>query len=293
MVQFTASGLSDGNKLIPGKLIIDENSVTIKSPRLFGRKKISFPIGQIIVSIKRPANGFCEVEFLVNGKSFSIPGFTVHEAKMIKSMIQEKNTSVVISGSEDYRSEVQKRFPNTGEDMMQFGQLLRLVDQQREKHLSVIKVKNSRAILNDSLKKEMAYLIRSYKEADFEIVDDEEEIDKNRKITGIFITDCLTKAGRGRISYALDRIQDEEEDNEYTNELELLLILIDNIYSSLVYNELNSENKPRFPFGLDQKKVRDKLADPSVSNSAKMTRITGRVDNFITRICNTLKSNDL
>jgi hypothetical protein len=99
MVQFTASGLSDGNKLIPGKLIIDENSVTIKSPRLFGRKKISFPIGQIIVSIKRPANGFCEVEFLVNGKSFSIPGFTVHEAKMIKSMIQEKNTSVLTSNA--------------------------------------------------------------------------------------------------------------------------------------------------------------------------------------------------
>ena len=289
MVIFAASRLSKGNKIIPDKIGIDENSVTVKSPRLFGGKQTSFPIGQIGASLKNPVNGFCEIEFLVNNKSYIIQGFTVHEAKMIKNMIQEKNTKVVNSGRDGYRSAVPKRTQDNGEDMMQFGQLLHLVDQYREKHLSTVKAKDSRVMISNGLKKEAADLIRFYNDLDIEILDDDEEIDKNKKITGIFIRDCLTKAGRDRIRGSIEQINDEEEDNEYTNGLESLLTMIDNICSSLVYKELDSENKPMVLFGLDNKKVVDKLADLSVSNSAKMSRIIGCVDSFINGIGNVLE----
>ena len=103
MVLFTASRLIVGNKLTPDKIMIEENSVIFKSPRLFGGKQTSFPIGQMGVSIKNPDNGFCEIEFSLNSKSFRIQGFTIHEAKMIKSMIQDKNINATNSGSEDYQ----------------------------------------------------------------------------------------------------------------------------------------------------------------------------------------------
>ena len=290
MVLFTASRLTDGNKLTPDKIIIDEKSVTLKSPRLFGGKQTSFPIGQMGVSIKNPDNGFCEIEFSVNSKSFRIQGFTVPEAKMIKSMIQDKNINATNSGREDYQLVLHKGAHDNGEDMMQYGNLLHRVNTQREKCLSVVKEKKSTVMISYGLKKEAADLIRYYNGLDIEILDDDAEIDKNRKITGIFIRDCLTKTGRGRIRDAIEQVKDDEEDNEYTNGLECILTMIDIIYSSLVYKALDSENKPMFPFGLDKKKVVDKIADLSISNSHKMSRITGSIDSFITKLGNALKN---
>ncbi len=290
MVLFTASRLSDGNKLTPDKIMIEENSVIFKSPRLFGGKQTSFPLGQMGVSIKNPDNGFCEIEFSLNSKSFRIQGFTIHEAKMIKSMIQETHINVVNSGIDDYQPVMERGGHDNGEDMMQYGNLLHRMKKHPKKCLSVVKEKKSTVMISNGLKKEAANLVRWYNSLDIEILDDDAEIDKNKTITGIFIRDCLTKAGRDRIRNAIEKIKDEEEDNEYTNGLECILTMIDTIYSSLVYKELDSENKPRFPFGLDQKKVRDKLADPSVPYSYKMSRITGRVDRFMTIIGTALKN---
>lgn len=294
MIIFTASKLPDGNKLIPDEIIIDENSITTKSQGLFEGKRISFPIGKMVVSIKSSINSFCEIEFTTeNGKSIRLHGFAEHEAKMIKSLIQEKNINLINSERDIYRSVKQKKMQDNGEDMMQYGQLLHRVDQQREKILSVNKELDTKVSISHGLKEEMAYLIRYYKDADFEIVDDDQEIDKNKKITGIFTRDCLSKAGRGRIKDSMEKIKDGEEDNEYTNELELLLTLIDKIYSSLVYKELDTENKPRFPFGLDQQTTKDTLADQTISQSIKMNRIIHRVDSYITRIGNALLKNEL
>ncbi len=291
MVLFTASKLSEGNKLTPDKIMIEENSVIFKSPRLFGGEQTSFPIGQMGVSIKNPDNGFCEIEFSLNSKSFRIQGFTIPEAKMIKSMIQDKYINVTNSGIDDYQPAVQKGAHDNGEDMMQYGNLLHRVDKHREKCLSVVKEKKATVMISNGLKKEAADLIRYYNRLDIELLDDDAEINKNNKITGIFVRDCLTKAGRVRIMDAIKQVKDDEEDNEYTNGLECILTMIDIIYNSLVYKALDSENKPMFPFGLDKKKVVDKLADLSVSNSHKMSRITGSVDGFITRIGAAIKKN--
>jgi len=285
MVRFTASGLLDGNKLFADEIIFEENSVTIKSQRLFGGKQTSFPNGKMAVSIKDPINGFCEVDLTTeNGKSVGLYGFAEHEAKLIKNLIQEKNIQMDNSKKNNYRETVQKSMPDNGEDMMQYGVFLHRVDQLRKKALSVKKESDTKAEINTHLKEETACLIRFYKEANFEIVDDEEEIDNNIKIAGIFIRDCLTKSGRGRIRDVIQKMKEEEKHNEYTAELELLLALIDNIYNSLVYKELDAENKQRFPFGLDKQKIKDLLADHTVPENVKMSRILRRVDSFISRI---------
>ena len=205
-------------------------------------------------------------------------------------MIQDKNINATNSGGEDYRSAVLKMTHANGEDMMHYGNLLRRIEKHRDKCLFVVKEKKSTVMISNGLKKEAADMIRYYNGLDLELLDDDSEIDKNKKITGIFIKDCLTNSGRGRIRDALKQVRESEEDNEYTNGLECILRMIDIIYSSLVYKELDFENNPVFPFGLDEKKVRDNLADPSVSNSAKMNRITGRVDRFITKLGNALKN---
>ena len=175
---------------------------------------------------------------------------------------------------------------------MQFGQLLRLVDQHREKQFSDVKEKASRVMIRISLQKEAVNLVRWYNDLDIEVLEDEDELDKNKKITALFISDCHTKAGRERIRVAIKQIRDDGKYNEYTYVLEGLLTLIDNIYGSLVYKELDSENKPIFLFRLDQKKVRDKLADRSVPKIDKMERIISCVESFITRIGNALKNSD-
>jgi hypothetical protein len=293
MILFTASGLPDGGKLIPDEIGIQENSVIIKSIRILGGKQTSFPIGKIVVVIKKSIHSFFEVELMPEiGKHVSLYGFTEHEAKMIQRIIREKNIGVAESGNEDYRSEEQRADRDNGENMMLYGGFLQRVDQQREKVISDNNEQDARVVRCHSLTNEAFYLIRCYKEADFEIVYDDDEIDKNKGITGVFIRDCLTKSGRERIRKSIEKIRDDKKGNAYTNELELLLALIDKIYSSSVYQELDVQNKPRFPFGLDQKKVKEKLADQSLSQSAGISRITGRVNSFIARIENAFEYDD-
>ncbi len=294
MALFTATGISDGDRLFADEIIIDENFVTIKSPRLFGGKQTALPIGKLAVTIKRPINGFFDVELTTeNGKSVRLHSFTERESKMIQKLVQEKNINAVGTGREDNRPREQKSLQENGEDMMQSVDFLRRVDQRREKVISDNHEQETRVALSHEFKEEASYLVRFYKEADFEIVYDDDEIGRNRKIAGKFTRDCLTKAGRGRIRDAINQMKDKGDDNAYTSELELLLSLIDNIYRSFVYKELDSENKPRFPFGLDQQKIKDQLADQSVSLGIKMSRILSRVDRFITIIGNALKNIDL
>lgn len=91
-MNFTASRLSDGNKMFPDEINIDDNSVTIRSPKLFGGKSKSFPLGQISVSINTPMVGYSDITLVSQGTGMSVHGFTSSDAKRIKSLI-EKGTS--------------------------------------------------------------------------------------------------------------------------------------------------------------------------------------------------------
>lgn len=88
-MKFTASRLSDGNKLFPDEVIIDSKTVTIKSPKLFGGKSKIFPVNQVTVSIHSPLVGFSDITFFSQGTSATVHGFTIAEANKINKMISE------------------------------------------------------------------------------------------------------------------------------------------------------------------------------------------------------------
>jgi hypothetical protein len=92
MPTFTASRLSEGNRIFPDQIIIDEDSVTIKSPKLFGGNATSFPLGQITMSIDSPFLGFCDIKFSSQGTNICVHGFTDNDSKRIKRLINERNT---------------------------------------------------------------------------------------------------------------------------------------------------------------------------------------------------------
>lgn len=88
-MKFTASRLSDGNKLFPDEVIIDSKTVTIKSPKLFGGKSKTFPVNQVTVSIHSPLVGVSDLTFFSQGTSATVHGFTIAEANKINKMISE------------------------------------------------------------------------------------------------------------------------------------------------------------------------------------------------------------
>ncbi len=89
---FTASRLSEGNRIFPDQIIIDEDSLTIKSPKLFGGNATSFPLGQITMSVDSPFIGFCDIKFSSQGTNICVHGFTDNDSKRIKRLINERNT---------------------------------------------------------------------------------------------------------------------------------------------------------------------------------------------------------
>lgn len=87
-MKFTASRLSEGNKLFPDEINIDETSVTIKSPKLFGGISKSFPLGQITISINSPMFGYSDITLFSQGTGMHVHGFTVSDANKIKKLIE-------------------------------------------------------------------------------------------------------------------------------------------------------------------------------------------------------------
>ena len=90
MKQFVANRLSEGNKIFPAELTIDEYGVTGKIPGLLGGREASFPYSSIFsVQINTPLVGFCTVKLKVAGHGLqTIHGFTKEEAIEMKEMIQ-------------------------------------------------------------------------------------------------------------------------------------------------------------------------------------------------------------
>jgi hypothetical protein len=88
-MKFKASRLSDGNNVFPDEISIDDNSVTIKSPKLFGGVSKSFPLGQITVSINTPFIGFSDITLFSQGTRMSVHGFSSSEAKKIRNLIEQ------------------------------------------------------------------------------------------------------------------------------------------------------------------------------------------------------------
>lgn len=100
-MKFTASRLSEGNKIFPAEIHIEASGVTIKIPGLFSGESKFFDFQHIAsVDVQAPMIGYSTVTFYAGGTQISAHGFTSSEVKQIKQAIHNgKSNAPVISYS--------------------------------------------------------------------------------------------------------------------------------------------------------------------------------------------------
>ena len=132
--------------------------------------------------------------------------------------------------------------------------------------------------------KEIKKLVKQYDDLDVDILEDKDEIEKNKDLAKQFIRKCFTKKGRDYIQDLLSEIDDDDEENDFTDTLEEFLSLIDKIYSSDVIKLEDKDGKSKYPYALSYKKLQNALKSKYNSIDERMTRIIDVTDHFIDRI---------
>ena len=91
---YTASRLTDGNRIFPTRIIIDDSTVTFKIPSLFSGKETTIPFTRISsVNIDCPFIGFSTIIIETTGEGQILArGFTKSEVLEIKELILSKLT---------------------------------------------------------------------------------------------------------------------------------------------------------------------------------------------------------
>jgi hypothetical protein len=89
---YTASRLTDGNRIFPTRIIIDDSTVTFKIPSLFSGKETTIPFSRISsVNIDCPFIGFSTIIIETTGEGQIIAkGFTKSEVLEMKELILSK-----------------------------------------------------------------------------------------------------------------------------------------------------------------------------------------------------------
>lgn len=88
-MKYTASRLSDGNKIFPSTITIEGHSVTLKIPGLFKGTEQTIPMDRITsVDIETPFVGFSTIKIYSSGWDLiTASGFTKAEVKEMKATI--------------------------------------------------------------------------------------------------------------------------------------------------------------------------------------------------------------
>lgn len=89
-MKFIASRLSEGNKIFPAEIVIDDSGLEVKIPGFFSgdTKFISFE-SISAVEIDSPMVGYSTLAFFHNGNKVTAHGFTKADAKKIKEEIDK------------------------------------------------------------------------------------------------------------------------------------------------------------------------------------------------------------
>lgn len=92
MKNYRASRISEGNRMFPCLIQMDEYSVTYKIPGLFNGKETTIPMSRISsVDIETPLIGFSTIIIETTGEGkIRANGFTKSEVKEIKGFILSK-----------------------------------------------------------------------------------------------------------------------------------------------------------------------------------------------------------
>ena len=94
MKTYTASRLTNGNRIFPSRIIIDDAYVTFKIPSLFSGNETTIPFTRISsVNIDSPFVGFSTIIIETTGEGQILAkGFTKSEVEEMKELILSKLT---------------------------------------------------------------------------------------------------------------------------------------------------------------------------------------------------------
>ena len=110
-MKYSASRLSEGNKVFPAEIHIEQTGLTVKIPSLFSGKTEYFDYQQISnVSVNAPMIGYSTITFHAAGAKVSAHGFTSSEVKEIKLAIDGgKSNRTVSASSNDEKLKTKKK----------------------------------------------------------------------------------------------------------------------------------------------------------------------------------------
>lgn len=89
-MKFTASRLSEGNKMFPTEIHLEENSIEIKAPGLFSGDSKYLNYEDITsIEVDSPMVGFSKLRLFMNGNKIEVHGFSKSDIKEIRKIIDE------------------------------------------------------------------------------------------------------------------------------------------------------------------------------------------------------------
>jgi hypothetical protein len=92
-MKFTASRLSEGNKVFPAQIIIEADNVEIKIPGLFsGDSKYLNYEDITAIEVDSPMIGFSTIRLFHNGNKVEVSGFSKSDVKEIRKVIDENRS---------------------------------------------------------------------------------------------------------------------------------------------------------------------------------------------------------
>lgn len=91
METYTASRLSEGNKVFPIKIVINQLGVTLKHPGIFSGQEKTIPFSRVSsVDVDCPLVGFSTIIIQTTGEGkINAHGFTKNEVNEMKKLILE------------------------------------------------------------------------------------------------------------------------------------------------------------------------------------------------------------
>ena len=94
-MKFKASRLSEGNKVFPAEITLEDNSVEVRIPGLFsGDSKYLNYQDITAIEVDKPMIGFCTLRLFVNGTKIEVHGFSKADIKEIRRVIDEKRNAL-------------------------------------------------------------------------------------------------------------------------------------------------------------------------------------------------------
>ena len=92
-MKFTASRLSEGNKVFPAQILLEENGVEVKILGLFsGDSKYLNYEDITAIEIDTPMIGFSTIRLFHNGNKVEVHGFSKSDVKEIRKVIDENRS---------------------------------------------------------------------------------------------------------------------------------------------------------------------------------------------------------